>query len=170
MREAENGLSFNRLNEKESQKVRWEFFIVDTRFLTDYIPSVEWTVEVTDEFEKWWDALDEEEQVSVDGVVGALEKLGPLLPHPYSSAIRNSRHGHMRELRIQHRGDPYRIFYAFDPRRVAILLLGGKKGGDDARWYREYIPIADRLYDDHLDALRREGLISEGGKEELSNG
>jgi hypothetical protein len=119
---------------------------------------VEWAIEYTDEFERWWNSLDEEEQISVAGVVGMLEKLGPLLPHPYSSAIRTSRHGHMRELRIQHRGDPYRVLYAFDPRRVALLLMGGKKGGDDERWYREVIPIADRLYDDHLDALRREGL------------
>jgi len=50
----------------------------------------------------------------------------------------------MRELRIQHRGEPYRIFYAFDPRRVALLLLGGCKTGDD-RWYERTIPRADRI-------------------------
>ena len=120
---------------------------------------MEWEVEYTGEFEKWWHSLGEEEQVSVAAVVGLLEKRGPSLPYPYSSEVRNSRHGHMRELRIQHQGDPYRVFYAFDPRRAAILLIGGKKSGDDERWYREYIPVADRLYDDYLDALRREGLI-----------
>ena len=51
----------------------------------------------------------------------------------------------MRELRIQHRGRPYRVLYAFDPRRSAILLLGGDKTGDD-RWYVVNIPVADRLY------------------------
>jgi hypothetical protein len=64
----------------------------------------------------------------------------------------------MRELRVQYRGQPYRILYAFDPRRVAILLLGGSKIGGD-RWYEKYIPIADSLYDEHLDELRRDGLI-----------
>ncbi len=62
----------------------------------------------------------------------------------------------MRELRIQHEGKPYRVFYAFDPRRVAILLMGGDKTGND-RWYKEFVPIADRLYDDHLEQLRKEG-------------
>ncbi len=64
----------------------------------------------------------------------------------------------MRELRIQHQGDPYRVLYAFDPRRSAILLIGGNKAGKD-RWYDEYVPIADKLYDDHLQSLADEGLI-----------
>lgn len=63
----------------------------------------------------------------------------------------------MRELRIQHKGRPYRVLYAFDPRRVALLLIGGDKTGDD-RWYDRYVPIADRLYDEHLIAIRKEGL------------
>jgi len=64
----------------------------------------------------------------------------------------------MRELRIQHAGNPFRVLYAFDPRRTAILLLGGNKSGND-RWYEEYVPIADKLYDEHLETLKREGLI-----------
>jgi hypothetical protein len=64
----------------------------------------------------------------------------------------------MRELRIQHCGDPYRVLYAFDPRRAAILLLGGNKAGND-RWYEEYVPQADELYDEHLDELRKEDKI-----------
>ena len=63
----------------------------------------------------------------------------------------------MRELRIQHAGRPYRVLFAFDPRRCAILLLGGDKTGDD-RWYETNVPIADRLYDEHLDTLRKEGM------------
>ena len=61
----------------------------------------------------------------------------------------------MRELRIQHRGKPYRILYAFDPRRMAILLIGGNKQGND-RWYATYVPVADRLYDEHLKILDKE--------------
>jgi len=53
---------------------------------------------------------------------------------------------------------PLRVLYAFDPRRVAILLLGGDKTGND-RWYEEFVPVADRLYDAHLASLKREGLI-----------
>lgn len=115
-----------------------------------------WGIEHTDQFEKWWYTLDAEEQDSVDMYVGILEEKGPSLPFPYSSAISNSRHPHMRELRVQHKGLPYRILYAFDPRRVAILLIGGNKTGND-RWYVEYIPLADRLYDEHLQELDDEG-------------
>jgi len=61
----------------------------------------------------------------------------------------------MKELIVQHAGRPYRILFAFDPRRSAILLLGGDKTGHD-RWYEEYVPRADRLYEQHLDTLRRE--------------
>ena len=68
----------------------------------------------------------------------------------------------MRELRIQHEGRPYRVLYTFDPRRSAILLIGGDKTGND-RWYEENVPRADRLYDFHLDELRKEGAID--GKE-----
>jgi hypothetical protein len=64
----------------------------------------------------------------------------------------------MRELRIQHAGDPYRVLYAFDPRRNAILLIGGNKTGKN-RWYKEFVPMADRLYDEHLKELKQEGLI-----------
>ena len=63
----------------------------------------------------------------------------------------------MHELRIQHAGRPYRVLYAFDSRRCAVLLIGGEKTGKD-RWYEEYVPIADRLYNEHLEALRKEGL------------
>jgi hypothetical protein len=64
----------------------------------------------------------------------------------------------MRELRVQHQGRPYRVLYAFDPRRVAILLIGGDKTGND-RWYEEFVPRADRLYDRHIETLKQEGLI-----------
>ena len=117
-----------------------------------------WEVEYTDIFGDWWGTLSEGEQDSVAVVITLLEQRGPTLPFPHSSSIEGSRHSHMRELRVQHRGDPYRILYAFDPRRAAILLLGGRKTGDD-RWYDRYIPVADDLYDEHLRQLEQEGLI-----------
>lgn len=115
-----------------------------------------WEVEFTDEFGDWWDALTSDEQVSIDASVRLLEAAGPRLPFPHSSGIAGSRYGHLRELRIQHAGQPYRILYAFDPRRAAILLVGGNKTGKD-RWYEEHIPVADRLYDEQLVALKKEG-------------
>jgi len=117
-----------------------------------------WEVEYTDEFGAWWEGLDEAAQIAVDATVRLLEKKGPQLPFPHSSDVRGSRFGQMRELRIQHKGEPYRVLYAFDPRRTAILLIGGNKSGND-RWYQEYVPRADRLYEDHLAALAKEGLI-----------
>jgi hypothetical protein len=62
----------------------------------------------------------------------------------------------MRELRVQHGGDPYRVFCAFDPRRTAVLLIGGNKAGDD-RFCERMVPIADRIYDQHLQELKRDG-------------
>jgi hypothetical protein len=117
-----------------------------------------WDVEYTDEFGAWWNTLDEDEQESVAAYVRLLEIRGPLLPFPYSSGIQRSRHSHMRELRVQHKGQPYRVLYAFDPRRVAILLIGGNKTGND-RWYLEYVPVADKLYDEHLQILTKEGRL-----------
>lgn len=114
-------------------------------------------VEYTDEFEQWWLALDESEQISVDAYVGLLELNGPNLQYPHSSGINSSRHGHMRELRIQHHGEPYRVLYAFDPLRHVILLIGGVKTGKD-RWYEKFVPMADKLYDVHLAILAKEGL------------
>ena len=119
---------------------------------------VAWAVEGTDEFAGWFEALSDEEQVSVGRVVELLVEHGPSLPFPYSSGIATSRHRHLRELRIQHEGRPYRVLYAFDARRAAILLLGGDKTGND-RWYEERVPVADRLYDEYLRQLKREGLI-----------
>ncbi|MES2904646.1 MAG: type II toxin-antitoxin system RelE/ParE family toxin [Pseudomonadota bacterium] len=117
-----------------------------------------WEVEYTDEFGSWWDGLDDGQRAKIAATVELLEERGPSLPHPFSSGIAASCHNHMRELRIQAGGDPYRVFYAFDPRRMAILLIGGNKAGDD-RFYETQVPIADKLYDEHLNELAKEGLI-----------
>ena len=120
-----------------------------------------WEVEYTDEFGAWWHGLTEAQHASVDALVRLLEARGPQLGHPYSSAIGSSRHAHMRELRVQHRGRPLRVLYAFDPRRAAILLIGGDKTGNN-RWYDEFVPLADQLYQEHLAELKKEGLIRDG--------
>lgn len=102
--------------------------------------------------------LAEEEQVSLAAPVTLLEERCPNLGYPHSSGINGSKHSHMRELRTQHLGRPYRTLYAFDPLRNAILLIGGDKTGDD-RWYDLNVPIGDRLYDEHFEQLRKEGKI-----------
>ncbi len=117
-----------------------------------------WDIEFTNEFGDWWSGLTEAEQDAVARSVGLLREFGPSLPFPHSSGINGSRHSHMRELRVQHRGRPFRVLYAFDPRRAAILLIGGDKTGD-GQWYRTFVSRADRLYDEHLAELKREGLI-----------
>ena len=101
-------------------------------------------VDHTDDFGDRWETLSDAEQADVGAVVDLLEIRGPHLPFPHSSAVHGSKHGHMRELRTQPRGRPYRVLYAFDPLRAAILLLGGDKTGKDD-WYDRVIPQADRL-------------------------
>jgi hypothetical protein len=118
-----------------------------------------WEVEYTDQFGEWFDGLNEEQQAAVIAYADTLEATGPSLGYPRSSDVKGSRHGRMRELRVQAEGRPLRVFYAFDPRRAAILLIGGDKTGD-GRFYEVFIPIADRLYDEHLKELEQEGLLN----------
>jgi hypothetical protein len=104
---------------------------------------------VTDEFAVWYESLTLEEQLSVRRYVTMLENAGATLPFPYSSGIKNSQYSAMRELRVQHAGRPYRVLYAFDPVRNAVLLVGGEKTGDD-RWYKTAIILADALWEKYL--------------------
>ena len=117
-----------------------------------------WEVEFTDEFEQWWRQLSEAEQEAVAAGVQVLEQLGPGLPRPHVDTVNGSKHANMKELRSQCQGRPLRTFFAFDPRRCAILLIGGDKTGD-GRFYEKMIPLADRLYDEHIKELGEEGLI-----------
>jgi len=123
-----------------------------------------WIVEYTDEFEEWWVAIEEAAQDAIDRSVHLLESGGPTLPFPHSSGVRGSRHGNMRELRVQCGGEPYRIFYAFDPRRAAILLIGGNKTGD-SQFYERMVPKADSIYDRHLKELASEDQATKDKKE-----
>ena len=102
----------------------------------------------TDEFEAWFLDLPDDDAKAVDRYVELLAARGVALGHPYSSAIKGSKHA-IRELRVRHAGKAIRVFYAFDPKRRAIVLLGGDKKGND-RFYDEYVPRADRVFDEYL--------------------
>ena len=116
-----------------------------------------WEVEYTDQFGDWFWELDEVAQDAVVAAVEIVEERGPGLGRPLVDTIKGSRHANMKELRP--RGGNLRILFAFDPRRMAILLIGGDKTGRWETWYREFIPVADRLYDEHLETLQKEGSL-----------
>lgn len=121
------------------------------------IATMQWEVEYTDEFDEWFDGLGEEAQEDVALAVEKLEERGPALPRPFADSVEGSRHSNMKELRPL--GTNIRVLFAFDPRRVAILLIGGDKTNRWSEFYEEMIPVADDLYDEHLDTLREEGKI-----------
>jgi hypothetical protein len=108
-----------------------------------------WDTEGTDEFKAWHLDLEARDQEEVTNVLDILALRGPALGRPYVDHVKRSRHQNMKELRVQSGGKPIRIFFAFDPRRTGILLIGGDKTGDD-RFYERMIRQADDLYDEHL--------------------
>lgn len=112
-----------------------------------------WEVEYTDEFEQWWNTLSENEQDHVTAKVRLLAMHGPSLGRPAVDTITNSRHPNMKELRA----GTTRTLFAFDPRRTAILLIGGDKSGQWNAWYESAIPAADDIYDQHLATIDTEG-------------
>jgi hypothetical protein len=116
-----------------------------------------WETEGTNEFAEWYRACSAEEQESINEAVAKLEEHGPSLGRPLVDTLSRTRLPNLKELRPS--GAFIRILFAFDPRRVAILLIGGDKQGRWSAWYREYIPRAERLYEGYLDELRREGLL-----------
>ena len=114
-------------------------------------------VESADDFGEWWDTLTAEEQESITFSVRLLEEEGVKLKRPQADTVKGSKYPNMRELRCQHEGRPYRVLYAFDPRRVAMLLIGGDKTGN-SRWYKVFVPKADAIYAAHLREIRKKPL------------
>jgi len=112
----------------------------------------------TDEFGEWYGILDETDQGAVDDKVDLLAVAGVSLGRPHSGTIRESSFA-MRELVVQSKGRPLRIFYCFDPRRDAVLIIGGDKTGDD-RFYERMIPLADKIWAEYL---REQGVEKKEG-------
>lgn len=108
-----------------------------------------WEVEVSDEFLAWYRSLDELECESVNSAVAKLEHYGPTLGRPYADTLIGSKYPNLKELRVQHQGRPYRILFAFNPRRKAYLILGGDKNSD-AGWYVDALRRAELIYARHL--------------------
>jgi len=112
-------------------------------------------VNATEEFERWIEVLSRREQKAVLQVVKILEQVGIALGEPYSSALKGTKYP-LRELRPKRGASPLRIVYAFDPKREALLLIGGDKGADK-RFYERAVPRAEHLWKAHLEHVEKEG-------------
>ena len=111
------------------------------------------SVVFTGEFQDWFSTLSQQQEESVVRVVDLLEVRGLALGHPYPSAIKGSTIA-LRELRAQSGGHPLRVFYAFDPQRQAVLLIGGDKTGD-GRFYEQMVPRAETIWAQYLAETKR---------------
>lgn len=104
-----------------------------------------WNIEQTASFETWFEAQDEDVRVAILAHLNALAVEGPPLGRPYCDTLKGSKVANLKELRVQVGGEPYRVLFAFDIDRAAVLLVGGNKAGDK-RWYDTNIPIAEKLF------------------------
>jgi len=118
---------------------------------------VPWEVLTTDQFNAWYEALDDEAAETVTARIDLLEREGPNLKRPVVGAIETSKHRNMKELRASVAAHELRVLFVFDPTRRAILLLGGDKTGRWDSWYAENVPAADALYDEYLRETEQEG-------------
>lgn len=119
--------------------------------------QVTWAVEFHEDFDPEFDALPEDVQDEIRALAGVLEQIGPLLGRPRADTLNGSRHANLKELRFDASDGVWRIAFAFDPRRTAVLLVAGDKSGvSDKRFYRQLIEKADRRFDDHLLRIKKE--------------
>jgi hypothetical protein len=119
---------------------------------------VNWVVEIADEFEPEFDGLHQEVQTEMLALARLLQQFGPQLGRPRADTLKGSRHANMKELRFSAADGEWRVAFAFDPRRRAILLVSGDKSGvSEKRFYRELIRKADERYEAHLARLKRKG-------------
>ncbi len=119
-----------------------------------------WEVSGTDEFADWYAALDPIDQARIDERVELLAADGPALRRPVVGEITTSAYKNMKELRATSGRAHLRVLFIFDPRREAILLLGGNKAEDSKwnEWYVTAVPVADALYGEYL---RETGQVDE---------
>ena len=115
-----------------------------------------WDVYLDDDFAAWLTGLAVDVRNEIVASADLLREHGPQLGRPHVDTLENSAFTNMKELRVQFRGDPWRILFAFDPQRAVILLVGGNKRGDK-RWYKKHLPIAEERFRRHLKSLEKEG-------------
>ena len=120
--------------------------------------NVRWAVEIGEEFEAEFDALPAQVRTEILALSLVLEQFGPQLGRPRVDTLSGSRHANMKELRFSAADGEWRVAFAFDPKRRAILLVAGdKSGGSEKRFYRELIRKADNRFDAHVARLKKEG-------------
>ena len=114
-----------------------------------------WIVEFHDDFEPEFLALEPAVQEALLAVAKLLADYGPQLGRPYADTLKGSKYANIKELRFEAADGEWRVAFAFDPQRQAILLVAGhKSGGSQKRFYRQLIAKADRRFSAHLDRLR----------------
>ncbi len=114
-----------------------------------------WAVATTDEFDEWFAARGADAQAEIIAKVELVKLLGPALGRPHADTLNGSKHANMKELRADTARHVLRIAFAFDPQRVAILLVAGDKSGiHQKRFYKRLIAKADALFDAHLAAIK----------------
>ncbi|CAO5020921.1 hypothetical protein NIES3806_09310 [Microcystis aeruginosa NIES-3806] len=118
---------------------------------------MEWNIIFDEAFRDWLYEQEETVQDSILAYIGLLKQKGPLLGRPYVDTLQGSRYPNLKELRVQHQGQPWRVLFAFDPIRQAIMLVGGNKTGDK-RWYEKNIPIAEKRFEAYLKTLTEQNL------------
>jgi hypothetical protein len=124
-----------------------------------------WTVLLHDAFDAELVLLAEELQDEVLAHARLLAEFGPNLGRPTVDTLKGSRHANMKELRFSWQGQVWRVAFAFDPKRQAILLVGGDKGGaNQRRFYQRLISTADARYDEHLATGQSPGKGTHHGK------
>jgi hypothetical protein len=121
----------------------------------EYNQPMEWNVIFDPDFRIWFYEQEPGLQDEIFAIIKILAESGPKLGRPRVDTLKGSAFNNMKELRIQHQGEPWRILFAFDPLRQAILLVGGNKSGNK-RWYKENISLADRRYEQYLETLEEE--------------
>ena len=124
-----------------------------------------WTVLFHDEFEAEFEALVEDLQDELLAHAKLLATFGPNLGRPTVDTLKGSRHSNMKELRFSWSGQVWRVAFAFDPQRQAIVLVGGDKcGADQRKFYKRLLTVADARYDEHLRTLIQSTKESKNGK------
>jgi hypothetical protein len=118
---------------------------------------MQWTIIFHDEFEPEFDELLTEVQDELYAEAGFVEKFGPERGRPHVDTLKGSDYANMKELRFEAADGEWRVAFAFDPKRRAILLIAGDKTGmSEKRFYKRLIAKADARYERHLERLKTE--------------